>query len=344
MDVGSKFDRAELPFDDDESQLGKKRGRGDDGGDEGDGGLGVTEGATTTRSPKVYSVFPFWIEASTPIINLYGDGEVTGDYEDSFKYDDDHDLKRVTYYDYDRYESLSPTQVPMPAADAGGSADPKDTTLVHPYVTHTPFTPSTKVQTPLETSTEKPIDIVKDKSSSGRSTLTTLSPTTTWHTTTTKRRIGKTSTTLASPKPTWSASTFSARKSTLMASVSHKWPNQTPEISKSATKNSASSAASAPSNPTVAPTTAGVAIKSSTEGNREHAAKVAGGGERDDHVASTASPPHALNEAYDYGEKEYGVNEGSLESDLLKLLDKLARRYNESVEGVSEEEQRTNHS
>ena len=55
-------------------------------------------------------------------------------------------------------------------------------------------------------------------------------------------------------------------------------------------------------------------------------------GEIEDQVASTASNNYAY-EVYDYGEKEYGVNEGSLESDLLKLLDKLARRYDESAEG-----------
>ena len=65
--------------------------------------------------------------------------------------------------------------------------------------------------------------------------------------------------------------------------------------------------------------------------NREHPTKVAVRGEIDGHVASTASP-YAY-EVYDYGEKEYGVNEGSLESDLLRLLDKIARRYNESAEG-----------
>ena len=55
-------------------------------------------------------------------------------------------------------------------------------------------------------------------------------------------------------------------------------------------------------------------------------------GEMEDQVASTASNNYAY-EVYDYGEKEYGVNEGSLESDLLKLLDKIARRYDESADG-----------
>ena len=64
---------------------------------------------------------------------------------------------------------------------------------------------------------------------------------------------------------------------------------------------------------------------------REYPTKVAVRGELHDHAASTASP-YAY-EVYDYGEKEYGVNEGSLESDLLRLLDKIARRYNESAEG-----------
>ena len=338
MDFGSKFDRAELPLDDDEFQLGKKRGRGDVG-DEGDGGQSVTtetEGVVTTRSTKVYSVFPFWIEASTPIVNLYGDREVTGDYigfEDGFQYDADYDLKRVTYYDYGRSESPHPTQVPMPAAaDVEGNANPKETTLVHPSVTQTPFTPS-KVPNPKQTSTVKPIGISKDRSSF-RPTRTTLSTTTTLQTSTTTRRIETTPTKLRSPKPTSSESTFPTPKSTLiMTSSSHKGQNQTPETSKT-TRNIATSAASPlPSNPTL-PTVSGLAIKSSTVGKRDQPAKVSGKKELDDHVASTASPL-AYEAYYDYGEKEYGVNEeGSLESDLLKLLDKIARRYNESAEGV----------
>ena len=98
-----------------------------------------------------------------------------------------------------------------------------------------------------------------------------------------------------------------------------------------ATTNIASSTTSSPSNPTV-PTTAEEPMKSSKEMNREYPTKVAVRGELDDHASSTASP-YAY-EVYDYGEKEYGVNEGSLESDLLRLLDKIARRYNESAEGV----------
>ena len=337
MDVGSKFDRAELPLDDDEIDLGKKRGRGD-GGDESDGqGVATETERAVTRSSKVYSVFPFWIEASTPIMNLYGDAEATGDedYEDGFEYDGANDgfqydgandLKRVTYYDYDRHESSSSTQVPMSAADAEGNAKPRETTLAHPSVA--PFSPP-KVQTPLETSPEKPIDILKDRSVS-RPTLVTPGPTTTWHTSTTKRLIGTTPTKLTSLKPTWSASTFSESKSTSMtSSASHKGQNRTLYMSK-ATTNIASSTTSSPSNPTV-PTTAEEPMKSSKEMNREHPTKVAVRGELDDHAASTASP-YAY-EVYDYGEKEYGVNEGSLESDLLRLLDKIARRYNESAEG-----------
>ena len=338
MDVGSKFDRAEMPLDDDEFDLGKKWGRGDGGVDQ-DDNQDITTGTeeAVTQSSKVYSVFPFWIEASTPIINLYGDGEANGikEYEDGFhydgandgfQYDNAHDLKRVTYYDYDRRESLKPTQVPMHAAGAEGNSNPKGTTLVQPYhsVSHSPSA-SSKAQTATETSTEKSTKTVKDISSS-LPTSTSPSATATGPMTTTIRKIGTASTKSTSPDPSWSSKAFSESKSTSTstASTSRRWRNQTPKISK-ITRNGVSSTATSPLNPTTAAQTlqkTSVVIKSELQ--RESTAKVI---EIEDHIASTA-PTY---EVYDYGEKEYGVSEGSLESDLLKLLDKLARRYNESA-------------
>ena len=336
MDVGSKFDRAELPLDDDEFDRGKKKGRGDGGGgvgdeDDGQGVAAGTEPSLTGSSSKVYSVFPFWIEASTPIINLYDDEEEEmeekedskgfdeGGFQydgahDGFQYDGDYDLRRVTYYDYGRHESKSTTQqTPNLDANAEGRANPEETYLGRPRRPSLPHTKlaSSQVVKPMKTSSERP----KDRSSPPPTRPTLSQPTTTRHVSTTKQHL----TTTKGRGGTTSATFFKSART-----LSEKGQSQTAEIT-TTVGNDADSESSSPSS-TIMP-----AMKLSSERSQHLANTKQTVGEIEDQVASTAS--NNAYEVYDYGEKEYGVNEGSLESDLLKLLDKIARRYDESAEG-----------
>ena len=336
MDVGSKFDRAELPLDDDEFNRGKKKGRGDGGGgvgdeDDGQGVAAGTEPSLTGSSSKVYSVFPFWIEASTPIINLYDDEEEEmeekedskgfdeGGFQydgahDGFQYDGDYDLRRVTYYDYGKNEPKSTTQqTPIPDANAEGSANPEETYLGRPRRPSLPHTKlaSSQVVKPMKTSSERP----KDRSSPPPTRPTLSQPTTTRHVSTTKQHL----TTTKGRGGTTSATFFKSART-----LSEKGQSQTAEIT-TTVGNNADSESSSPFSTTM-PAVADLATKSSSE--------------RSQHLTNTEKSVDDVEEiydydykVYDYGEKEYGVNEGSLESDLLKLLDKIAKRYDESAEG-----------